>query len=324
MYKETSVPKSPYQLGIIGYGNIGKIHKESLEKSGQMDFQIRGIADPNVKPSAESIEFYNDARDLLKNSNIQVVSIATPPNTHYQLVMDALRAGKHVLVEKPPALTVRECKKMASLARRLNKVLFMAFHARYNPAVEAASKALNEKPIDSIHIQYREYAPNYHEIDGWIFNPAVAGGGALMDSGINALSIVTHILPNVSFSIRDTLFEKAIGFNVETKAQVGFAFNNTGEGMLSMDWMNKDSEVRQVTYNTTDGEYRIDIVKNEFSHNGTALLSIDPSRETVDQVSEYNGVYQDFAHHLAQNKSFISMRELAFIKEAYRTGKLKF
>jgi len=320
---ETELKRSPYTLGIIGYGRIGKIHYDALAKSGQTNFQVRAIADPRAQFEDASVQFYSDYRDLLRNSNIQAVSINTPPSTHYQLVIDAFRSGKHVLVEKPPALNIEECDEMASFAAERNKVLFMAFHARYNPAVEAARKELAGKNISRVNIEYSEYAPNYHAVDGWIFNPEIAGGGVLMDSGINALSIVTYVLPDTySLSVGDTQFEKAGGFRVETKVQVEFSFGNQGRGKLSMDWMNKNPEVRQVTFATEENEYMVDIVKNSFTQDGETLISVDATRKAVDQESEYRGVYQDFAKRLFQRKSLISTRELRFILEAYKKGKI--
>src|SRR3989344_2901113 len=260
--------KTPYSLGLIGFGNIGKIHYGALTKSGQTDFQVKAIADLNTQSVDDSVEFYDTYRELLKNPNIQVVSINTPPNTHHQLVMDALRGGKHVLVEKPPALTVAQCEEMSVFANQQERVLFMSFHARYNLSVEAAKEELVDKNIEGIDIQYSEYAPNYHATPGWIFNPEIAGGGVLIDSGINALSVVTYVLPDwASFSVKDAEFKKAEGFKVETEAHVGFSFGSKGSGTLSMDWMNKGPEVRQVTF-TADGDtYVVDIVKNIFSKN---------------------------------------------------------
>ena len=322
--RTTSSLKSPYSLGLIGFGNIGKIHYGALTKSGQTDFQLKAIADLNTQSVDDSVEFYDDYRELLKNPNIQAVSINTPPNTHYQLVMDALRGGKHVLVEKPPALTVAQCEEISVFANQQERVLFMSFHARYNFCVEAAKEELVDKNIEGIDVQYSEYAPNYHATPGWIFNPEIAGGGVLIDSGINALSVVMYVLPDwTSFSVKDAKFKKAEGFKVETEAHVGFSFGSKGgSGTLSMDWMNKGPEVRQVTF-TADGDtYAVDIVKNIFSKNGEVQMTEDGSQEIVDQESEYRGVYRDFAGHLAQGKSLISTKELAFIQEAYGQGNI--
>lgn len=318
--------KSPYSLGLIGFGNIGKIHYGALTKSGQTDFLLKAIADLSTQSVDDSVKFYDDYRELLKNPDIQAVSINTPPNTHHQLAMDALRVGKHVLVEKPPALTAAQCEEMSVCANQQKRVLFMSFHARYNLSVEAAKEELIDKNIEGIDIQYSEYAPNYHDTHGWIFNPEIAGGGVLIDSGINALSVVTYVLPDWIFLVKDAKFKKAEGFKVETEAHVGFSFGSKGSGTLSMDWMNKGSQVRQVTFTADEDTYVVDIVKNIFSKNGEVRQSPVPSGTgqslNSSLSSEYRGVYRDFARHLDLGKSLISTKELAFIQEAYRQGNI--
>lgn len=229
--------KSPIKLGLIGFGNIGKVQFEALTKFPQTNFEIAAVADLQPSDKARNLagtdaKFYTDYKQLLRDPEILAVSINTPPNTHYQLVMDALNAGKHVLVEKPPALTVEECQRMIDLANQKGKVLFMAFHARYNPSVEAAKQELVGKNVTGVDIRYAEYALNYHHPDGWIFNPEIAGGGVLMDSGINALSIVTDVLPLIDLKPDNVHFKQPGNFKVETGAEVDLAFDENGKGHI--------------------------------------------------------------------------------------------
>lgn len=325
-----AILKSPIKIGLIGFGNIGKVQFEALTKSPQTNFEVTAVADPQPSETAKGLvgtetNFYLDYKELLSNPEIVAVSINTPPNTHYQLVMDALNAGKHVLVEKPPALTVEECQRMTDLANEKGKVLFMAFHARYSPSVEAAKQELADKNVTGIDIKYAEYALNYHAPDGWIFNPEVAGGGVLMDSGINALSIITYVLPDVVLEPSDASFEQPDNFRIETGAEVDLMFGDGGKGHISMDWMHKGPEIRQVTFHTDTGdEYVVDIVNNRLVKNGTnPSEKEEESREMVDQHSEYRGVYEDFAHHIVQGNSLTSVKELAFIIQAYKIGDQK-
>lgn len=319
---EAELKNPPFNLGLIGFGNIGKVHYDALTKSGQLDFVVQAIADIN-QPTISNIRSYGDYRELLRNPEIQAVSINTPPNTHHQLVIETLKEGKHVLVEKPPALTVAQCDQMINFAVQKEKVLFMAFHARYNHAVAAARSELKGKNVEKVDIQYAEYAPKYHSVDGWIFDPEVAGGGVLMDSGINALSIVTSVLPDLpALSVREAQFRKANGFRVETEADVAFSFGDKGRGTITMDWMYHGPEVRKITFGTDQGQYSVDIVKNIFSKNSDVLVGVDTTREAVDQELEYRGVYQNFARHLLLDDSLASTKELAFVKEAYRKAGL--
>lgn len=322
--------KSPIKLGIVGLGNIGKVQFEALTKFPQTNFEVAAVADSQLSEVTKALvgtetNFYLDYKELLSRPDIFAVSINTPPDTHYTLVMDALNVGKHVLVEKPPALTVEECRDMIKLANEKGKVLFMAFHARYNLAVEEARQELEGKNVTGVNIKYAEYALNYHHPDGWIFNPEIAGGGVLMDSGINALSIVTEVLPKIEFEPSNVHFEQTENFKVETGAEVDLRFDESGKGHISMDWMHEGPEIRQVAFSTDTGDrYVVDIVKNQLIKNDVAIYEVgDDSKEMVDQHSEYRRVYEDFACHIAQGNSLTSIKELAFIKKAYEIGNQK-
>ncbi|MGI8419933.1 MAG: Gfo/Idh/MocA family protein [Candidatus Levyibacteriota bacterium] len=320
--KKTELRNLPFNLGLIGFGSCGKIQYDAL-KTVRSQFSLQMVSDIEKKSMKDTVRFTNNYTEILKNPAIEAVSIATPPSTHFEIAIDALSAGKHVLVEKPHALTVDQCNQMIAMAKQKEKVLFMSFHARYHPVVEAARKELTGKDVTGIRIQYSEYAPNYHASDGWIFNPEISGGGVLMDSGINALSIVTYVLPNLpGFTVSDAQFKNVEHFKVETKAQVEFTFGQAGRGSISMDWMNTGPEVRQVIFTADGHEYTVDIVKNIFSKDGIMPMSVDPYRKTVDQVSEYKGVYQHFAELLANGVSQTHIHELAFILAAYRKAGL--
>ena len=319
--------KSPIKLGLIGFGNIGRVHFEALTQFPQTNFKVAAVADLQSSDNARSLigadtEFYADYKQLLSKPEILAVSINTPPSTHYQLVMDALNAGKHVLVEKPPALTVEECQRMIYLANEKGKVLFMAFHARYNPSVEAAKQELTGKNVTGVDVKYAEYALNYHHPDGWIFNPEIAGGGVLIDSGINALSIITDVLPEVNLKPDNVHFKQPENFNVETSAEVDLTFGENGKGHISMDWMHTGPEIREVTFTVDNGDkYTVDIVNNHLVKNGTPIFGEgDEKKEMVDLHSEYKRVYEDFTNHIVQGNSLTSVKELAFIIQAYKIG----
>lgn len=308
---------SPIKLGVIGVGSIGTVHLDVLRSPEQKAFKLVAISD--LKPlNVNGVDFSVDHKKLLENPSILAVSINTPPNTHYQLVMEALNAGKHVLVEKPPALTVAQCQEMVQLAEEKNKVLFMAFHARYHPEVDAAAKELRNKQINEINIIYGEWVLNYHDPRGWIFDPEIAGGGVLMDSGINALSIVTKVIPDIKLKVESARFDKPSDFKVETRADVKFSFGEIGKGTLSMDWMKKGPEVRQVVFRTRSDEYAVDIVRNILTKDGEIIGGRKNDGQVVDQNSEYKGVYEDFARHLSTNTSLVSAKELEFIEQAYK------
>lgn len=123
-------------IGIIGCGIWGAIHAQTFSSSPFT--QIVSVCDQD-KDRAEQFSRKYDAKgfttnykEILSNPKISAVSIATPDHTHTQIVMDALNAGKHVLVEKPLATTVDECKQILAARDASGTILMVDFHNHWN------------------------------------------------------------------------------------------------------------------------------------------------------------------------------------------------
>ncbi len=291
---------------------------EILREARQPEFEV--IAGADLRSTVgNGIPVYRDYHQLLARDDISAVAVNTPPREHYRMSVDALLAGKDVLVEKPPALTIRECRTMARLAQQVNEVLFMAFHARYSPVIAAASVHLALEKALHVDIRYREDVRRYHVGSDWVFDQQAGGGGVLMDSGINAMSIMTAILPeSCCYQILEAAFGYTEGFNVETRADVTFTFGTGGIGRLVMDWMHEGPETRKITCTTTNHVYTIDLVQNSLHKDGNMLFGADrPTLQTVDQHREYRELYREFGRHLRNRKSHTSCTELEFVADAY-------
>src|SRR3989344_292509 len=181
------------KVGVIGVGAIGTIHCDVIKSFPPKSKLFLG-ATADTHPLKDSdVTHHLDYKGLLADKTINAVSICTPPNTHYGLAMEALEAGKHVLVEKPPALTLEQVDEMEARAKRSGLVLFTALHAIYSPEVQVAISEMRGAQIDRIAIIYNE-DHSRDDPNKWLFDPFQAGGGGVMDSGINAVSVARRIV----------------------------------------------------------------------------------------------------------------------------------
>jgi len=313
-----------FSLGLIGYGTIGEVHFKAIHQTqGETGLSVAVVADINDVNFPKGVRFTKDYKALLQNPSIDAIAIATPPDTHFGIARDALIAGKDVLLEKPPTLTIPELEKLEDISTNSERVLFTAFHAMYRPEVDEARKLLKGETVKSIDIEYREYVLNYHDADGWIFKKQRGGGGVLIDSGINALSIVARVLPQFKSTIKNVSFGYSEGIEVETSVNMKFAFLDSGIGTLNMDWMHKGSEVRKVTFTTNSNiAYTVDIINAVLRKDNEVVLgSHENSNEKADQHSEYREIYRDFTSHLRERKSYVSKKELELVLDAYTTEK---
>ncbi len=135
----------PLGLGLIGAGAFGRFCLDAF--LGVDGVRIAAVADQNVVAAREAAEPFaaaavEDPADLIERDDVDIVHVATPPGSHYELAMQALTAGKHVLCEKPLAMTVQEGRRMLEAARDADLLCPVNFVMRYNRVVEAARRVL--------------------------------------------------------------------------------------------------------------------------------------------------------------------------------------
>ncbi|MDA1061284.1 MAG: Gfo/Idh/MocA family oxidoreductase [bacterium] len=150
--------KIKINLGIIGCGRWGINHvKTAYNLLGE---NLTGVFDSNPKASAkvseisQSIPFTTNKNDVIKNSDINGVIIATPAETHFELAKECLENGKHVLVEKPITLKSDEAKILVELAKSKNLQIMAGHVLLYHPAIRMIKKYVSEKIIGNLQYIY--------------------------------------------------------------------------------------------------------------------------------------------------------------------------
>jgi predicted dehydrogenase len=247
--------------------------------------------------------------DLLGDT-LDAVLIATPPATHFEIAKAALLAGKHVLVEKPPAATIAETEELIRLSVERGKVLFFAFHARYNSSVQQAKLEIGSTPVRGIKATYKEDVFRYHGQNSWVLRE-----GVLRDSGINAVSVITEVLPSgTPLTITNASLTRSPELDAVTLGRITFQFGQGGEGVLEMDWRHEESEIRQIEFQTDAGEYRVDIVEDTLWRDGVRVPPQGPAGGQLN--GEYERMLDDFALHLENGLSKVSTLELALVETA--------
>lgn len=142
-------------IALIGAGRAGMIHARNFRK-GIPNAELVAVADPvedAVKSTAHELglnRYTADYHELLQDPSIDAVVVATPTKYHCEIVLNASAAGKHVLCEKPMAMTVEECEQMEQAAKREKIKLQLAFMRRFDPSFQAAKRAIEVGAIGSV------------------------------------------------------------------------------------------------------------------------------------------------------------------------------
>jgi len=139
---------SPIRIGVIGVGNMGQHHTRVL--SLLKDVELVGIADINVERGLETasryrVRFFENYRDLLPH--VDAVCIAVPTRSHHSVGMTCLRAGVHVLIEKPIAASIEEAESLVNGAAETQRILQVGHIERFNPAFQELSNVLQTEEL---------------------------------------------------------------------------------------------------------------------------------------------------------------------------------
>lgn len=142
--------------------------------------------------------WYRDYRDLLLDDEIDAVYIATPVSFHCEQTIAAAKAGKHVLCEKPMALSIDECDEMISACQRSGVSLGVAYYRRFYPVIQRIKELLSSnaigKPVMVELRAFERFNPSPGADRYWLLEHGTSGGGPMMDFGCHRIEIVINLL----------------------------------------------------------------------------------------------------------------------------------
>lgn len=299
-----------WRMGIVGMGKIAQDqHLPVIAKNAAFELAAvvsqRGIHPDGVPVFSTPAEMYAGMRDL------DAVAICTPPSARYAIAAQALLAGKHVLLEKPPTTTLTELHELSVSAKKLDRVLFTTWHSQFNPAVDETRKHLADCSVRSFLIEWKEDVRHWHPGQEWIWEP---GGFGVFDPGINALSILTKIMPQPVFIEKSELFYPR---NRKTPIAAKLAFKAADGSRCDMradfDWRQTGEQIWNITLETDDNRIFALTSGGSKLHINGKLISSAPSLE-------YEAIYTKFDNLLGTQKSDVDASPLSLVADAFLLG----
>jgi len=190
-----------FKVGVIGVGFIGPAHMEGIRRLGFDVVAIAEVTQELAEQAAERLlvaKAYGHWEDLISDPDIDVVHIASPNFLHYKHAKAALEAGKHVVCEKPLAMTTEESGELVRIAKEKQLVNAVNFNIRFYPLVhEAKARIENGELGDSIYIIQGSYLQDWLLLDtdwNWRLEPEFGGDlRAVADIGSHWMDLVTFI-----------------------------------------------------------------------------------------------------------------------------------
>jgi len=295
------------RIAIVG---IGKIARDQHLPTLSCNPNYELVAAVNRSGPLPGTPTFATIEELIANGPpVDAVAICTPPVGRHAIARTALGAGMHVMLEKPPGATVSEVEDLVAVAKACGRTLFATWHSREAPAVEPARQWLADKPIRAVAVRWLEDVRRWHPGQSWIWEP---GGFGVFDPGINALSILTAIMPRPLFLTAAELYFPA---NKATPIAAKLSLGDAAATPVSaeLDWRQTGEQIWSVMAQTDAGDLHF--------CNGGSTLTIDGEDVAVPAHSEYSGLYRRFAALVASQRTDVDLAPFKLASDAFMIGR---
>jgi predicted dehydrogenase len=296
----------PYPVALVG---IGKIARDQHIPAIAADPDLELVAGVSRHEAIEGLPSFTDLDGFLAAGPEAAVALCVPPAVRTAMALKALGAGRDVLLEKPPAATLGEVEAMAAAATTAGRVLFATWHSRFAHAVAPAKAWLADRAVRSAHISWKEDVRRWHPGQAWIWRPA---GFGVFDPGINALSILTEILPG-SFMVR----EATLTFPENRDTPIAATLGMTGAAgfpvTAELDWRQQGPQSWDITVDTDGGRLEL--------KDGGARMLVDGAERASGPDREYPAIYRRFADLIARRESDVDASPLRICADAFLMGR---
>lgn len=294
-------------IGIVGYGKIAREQHVAAIAANDA-FELVAVASPHSRP--DRLLHFDDIRSMLPAlPQLSAVALCTTPQVRYETARYALEQGRHVLLEKPPGVTVSEVLELARLASQRRVALFAAWHSRFARAVEPARAWLAGRAIRSLDVTWKEDVRVYHPGQAWIWT---AGGLGVFDPGINALSILTRIVPG-GLILKDAELSFPANCQTPIAARLQLATLDGAPVRMALDFLQAGAPSWDIDVDTDAGQLSLTL--------GGSAMQLDGRPVPMPASEEYPALYAHFAQLVRDRNIDADVAPLQLVADAFLCGR---
>lgn len=298
-------PDAPIPVALVGIGKIA-VDQHVPAIAASADWTL--AATVSRHGSVPGVPAYADmAAMLAAHPEVQVVSLCLPPVPRFAAAEAALKAGRHVMLEKPPGATLAEVHALQDLAASKGLTLYTTWHSRMAHGVAPARDWLAGKIVTRSHITWREDVRKWHPGQDWVFEP---GGMGVFDPGINALSILTHILPRPVH-----LTAASLTFPENRQTPIAARLTFSGGVTADFDWRQEGPQTWDIEIDTDAGPLALRLGGNILEIRGK------PAGGENTIMGEYPALYARMADLVRQGQSEVDLAPMVHVADALTLGR---
>lgn len=295
----------PRKIALVGIGKIA-LDQHVPALAADPDWEL--AATVSRHGHVEGVEAFTDFASFLSaRPDVGVVSLCLPPQPRYPYAEAALKAGRHLMLEKPPGQTLAEVHALERLAAAQGVTLYATWHSRMAEAVAPAKSWLADKAVRRAHITWREDVRKWHPGQDWVFEP---GGMGVFDPGINALSVLTEILPMAVHLTAATLTFPA---NRQTPIAADLTFS--GGVTADFDWRQEGPQTWDIEVQTDAGPMALRLGGNRLEIGGREVAG----ENTI--MGEYPKLYRRMTELVETGASEVDLAPMVHVADALTLGR---
>jgi len=285
----------PAKIALVGIGKIA--HDQHIPAiDNNPDWTLAATVSRNA--DIDGVENYTNIDSLLATRpDIDTISLAIPTSPRFEYASKALRAGRHVMLEKPPGASVAECLGLEQLAKQQGVSLYATWHSRYANGISDTRNWLAARRLKRLTINWKEDVRVWHPDQEWIWDPSGLG---VFDPGINALSIMTEIL-SVPVHLVEATLDTPSNRQTPIAARLQFYHPDGAVVEANFDWRQTEEPVWQLAIETDDDEIELSF--------GASSLSL-----------EYKRLYQRMSEHRSHRSIDMDLAPLIHVADACMLG----
>lgn len=313
----------PIHLAFLGCGFATRLHSKTL-KSLKADVRCFYASRDQQKAMVFNHEFNGSGHfasydAAIHDARIDVVLVATPPVSHLELTLQALRAGKHVIVEKPPFLQATDFATIRQVQKETGRRVFVAENYFYKPLAFKLRELIKNEVIGEI-LFVQINAIKLQKTGNWRDDTQLSGGGALFEGGIHWVNFIANLGMPVK-SVRGFRPGKRVG--VEKSMLVAVEYESGAVGSLSYSW-EVPMLLQGVQLSRIYGRKGV----ITFESNGVFILVNGVRKKVIfpglGDIAGYKGMFRDFLHVLQTGEEpamnlAVAQKDLQLLETIYQT-----
>ncbi|RJE82714.1 Gfo/Idh/MocA family protein [Paracoccus onubensis] len=293
------------KIALVGIGKIA-VDQHVPAIAASPDWELTATVSRSGR--VNGIEAFTGISEMLAaRPDIETVSLCLPPVPRFAVAQEVLRAGRHLMLEKPPGATLSEVHALERLAQAQGVSLFATWHSRMAYGVAGAKAWLAGKQLHRGRIIWREDVRKWHPGQDWIFE---AGGMGVFDPGINALSILTEILPTPLH-----LTGAEMDFPANRQAPIAARLDFAQNIQADFDFRQEGPQTWDMEFETSGGHLALRM--------GGNMLEID-GKETAgesDIMGEYPALYACMTELVRDRRSDVDLSPMMLVADAFTLGR---